>query len=345
MRTGSAEHSGQDEHSLVTAARAGDESAFAALVQSYRRELQVHCYRMLGSLTEAEDIVQETYLRAWRHLDSFEGRSTLRTWLYRISTNACLDVLARRRPRLLPYDVAPATAAGAPPPPSVEYLSLEPYPDRLLPGAGEHCAEPGDVVVAKETIELAFLAAIQHLPPRQRAVLILRDVLGWSARQTAAALDMTEVAVKSALQRARPVLGRRLPSTRDDWAAASPPSPTEREVLERYIAAHESDDPRSLAEVLRHDVRVSYPPHLLWRDSREAFITSSAQDAPPGDYRFLPTQANHQPAVAIYLRPAGEAEFAPVALEVLRIEQGTIAEIVDFDLPHLIPAFGLPATL
>jgi RNA polymerase sigma-70 factor (ECF subfamily) len=344
MSAGWSEHARQDEQTLVAAAKSGDEAAFSALVRRSRRELHVHCYRMLGSLTEAEDVVQETFLRAWRKLDTFEGRSTLRAWLYRIATNACLDALAQRRPRLLPYDVVPPTAPGASPPASVEYLCVEPYPDSLLPVTADD-SDLGASVVAKETIELAFLAAIQHLPPRQRAVLILRDVLGWPAKETAVVLEMTEVAVKSALQRARPVLKRRLPSAREQWAKPPSPSDAERALLDRYIAAHERDDAQALAEVLREDVRVSYPPHPLWRDSREAFIASSAQDAPPGDYRFLPTRANGQQAVAIYLRPPGDTAFHPVALEVLRIEEGRIAEIIDFDLPQLVPAFGLPATL
>ncbi len=331
-----------DEKALVVAAQAGDEPSFARLVERYRRELHVHCYRMVGSFTEAEDLVQETFLRAWRRLGAFEGRSTLRTWLYRIATNACLDLLGRRPPRVLPYDVVAATAPGDVPE-AVDYPALEPFPDRMLGLEGE--SHPDALVVARETIELAFLAAIQHLPVRQRAVLILRDVLGWPAADAGAVLDMSEAAVKSALQRARSTLREHLPPGRDDWATPGPPTELERSLLERYIAAHEQDDPNALAQVLREDVRVSYPPHPLWRDSRQSFIASSAQDAPPGEYRFLTTRANGQPAVAIYLREPAAAAFRPVALEVLRIEGDRIAEIVDFDLPELVPAFGLPAKL
>ena len=329
---------------LVSAARRGDERSFTALVEPYRRELHVHCYRMVGSFTEAEDLVQETFLRAWSRLETFEARSTFRTWMYRIATNICLDAVGRRGPRVLPYDVVPATAPGDAPG-AVDYPALEPFPDRLLSSPTDALSGPDAVVVARETIELAFLAAIQHLPVRQRAVIILRDVLGWPAMDAGAVLEMSEVAVKSALQRARATLKEHLPPGREDWAVPSPPTELERSLLQRYVAAHEQDDPRALAEVLREDLRVSYPPHPLWRDSREAFITSSAHDAPAGDYRFLTTRANGQPAVAIYLREPGAALFRPVALEVLRIEGDEIAEIIDFDLPHLVPAFGLPAAL
>ncbi|HUH07059.1 MAG TPA: RNA polymerase subunit sigma-70 [Egibacteraceae bacterium] len=333
----------QDE--LVTAAKAGDESAFGQLTERHRRELRVHCYRMLGSFSESEDLVQETLLRAWRGLNTFEGRSSFRAWLYRIATNACLDALSGRPRRLLPYDVAPPADPSGPPPEPVEYLALEPYPDHLLQGAGGEEGDPSEAVVAKETIELAFLAAIQHLSPRQRAVVILRDVLGWSAKDTAQLLDMTEVAVKSMLQRARPLMREHLPSRRQDWSPEEDPSVTERWLLQRYMEAHEQDNIEALAEVLRDDVRVAYPQMGLWSDSRESFIVSSRKFAPPGDYKFMPAQANLQPAVAIYLRSPGDTEFRLTALEVLRIDGDKIAEIVDFYLPDLFPAFDLPAVL
>jgi RNA polymerase sigma-70 factor, ECF subfamily len=180
-----AAESGREERAVVAAVNAGDQAAFAALAERHRRELQVHCYRMLGSLDDAEDLVQETFLRAWRKRQSFEGRSPFRAWLYRIATNACLDALDGRDRRVLPQDVVPAEPDPlAPPPPSADLPWLQPYPDRLLQGAAPGDMEPDAVVVERETIELAFLAAIQHLPPRQRVTLILRDVLGWSARET-----------------------------------------------------------------------------------------------------------------------------------------------------------------
>jgi RNA polymerase sigma-70 factor (ECF subfamily) len=221
---------------VVEAARAGDEVAFAELVHRHERELRVHCYRMLGSFHESEDLVQETFLRAWRRRETFEGRSTFRAWLYRIATNACLDHLDRnpRRPR--PYDPSPSAGSGpAEPPPAVPWL--EPFPDRLLVPAPDE-TEPDAVVVAQETIELAFLVAIQHLPPRQRAVLILRDVLGWPAAEAAMLLDGSVASVKSALARARSTVREHLPERRDDWAPSTDPTPDERALLQRYIDAH-----------------------------------------------------------------------------------------------------------
>ena len=231
------------------------ESAFAALFERHRRELQVHCYRMLGSFEESEDLVQETFLRAWRKRASFrpDGPSSFRAWLYRIATNACLDVLRGRPRRLVPQEVA---AAGDPEP-----RRLRPRPifrgcsrTRIgcwLDRPGED--EPDAVVVARETIELAFLAAIQHLPPRQRAVLILRDVLGWSAKDTASLLDASVASVNSALQRARATLQDRLPEQRTEWTRSSGPSEEERELLRRYVEAHEQADVDALAELLRED--------------------------------------------------------------------------------------------
>jgi RNA polymerase sigma-70 factor (ECF subfamily) len=336
---------GVEHDPVVAAAQAGDEAAFTELVQRHRRELQVHCYRMLGSFAESEDVVQETFLRAWRRIGSFAGRSSLRAWLYRIATNACLDVLRGRRPRMLPYDVVPAARADGPPPEQADYLSLEPYPDDLLVGNDPAGPEPGATVVEQETIELAFLAAIQYLSPRQRAALILRDVLGWPAKDTADALGLSEAAVKSLLQRARPILRDHLPARRHDWQPEADPGFEERVLLQRYIDAHEQDDVNALASVLREDVRVSYAPHSIWCESRDDFIVSSRKYAPPGEIRFLPTRMNMQPAVGIYLRSPGDTEFRITALEVLRIVGDQIAEIVDFDMPEVFPALGLPGTL
>ncbi|MBN2621883.1 MAG: RNA polymerase subunit sigma-70 [Acidimicrobiales bacterium] len=327
----------------VAAAVAGDEAAFAQLVQRHQRELQVHCYRMTGSYAESEDLVQETFLRAWRRIDTYAGRSTFRAWLYRIATNACLDALRGRQRRLMPYDVAPPADPDGPPVDGPPHPGVDPFPDHLLAGGDD--AEPGAAVVAQETIELAFLAAIQHLPPRQRAAVIMRDVLGWSARETAEQLDVSEPAVKSLLQRARPVLRRHLPAGRDEWQPDEDPDLAERVLLQRYMDAHEQDDVEALAAVLREDVRVSYPPYPMWCDNRDDFIVGSRKFAPPGEVRFVATRANRQPACAIYLRPPGADGFHPVALEVLRVEGGRIAEIVDYGDPALFEAFELPATL
>ena len=333
------------ETDVVAAAQEGDEAAFARLVERYRRELKVHCYRMLGSIHDAEDLAQETFLRAWRGRESFEGRSTFRAWLYRIATNACLDALARRPRRVLPYDIAPASTMAGALPDAVDMPWLEPYPDRLLDAVPSSDDDPGAAVVAKETIELAFLAAVQHLPPRQRAVLILRDVLGWPASDTASLLDITVTAAKSALQRARTTMRQHLPARRLDWAPATEPTEEEMAVLHRYIAAHESGDAGALAAVLRDDLRMSFPPLPVWVESSEAFIAGSRKHAAVGTYKFVPTRANRQPATAIYLRRPGDSRFRPLALEVLRIEGGQVAEIVDYSSPALFDAFGLPKTL
>jgi RNA polymerase sigma-70 factor, ECF subfamily len=311
-----------------------DEAGFAALVEPHRRELQVHCYRMLGSFEDSEDLIQETLLRAWRARASFSaaGASSLRAWLYRIATNACLDALRRRPQRVMPDQLGPAGDPDAPPPPPAELPWLQPYPDRLLEPAAPADHEPGAVVVARETIEIAFLAAIQHLPPRQRAVLILRDVLGWPAKDTAALLDASVVSVNSALQRARATLRKRLPERRTEWAPSAAASAQERELLRRYLDAHERADVDALAELLREDARLNMPPHPTWYDGREAILIASAKGFDPafGKLRSIAAAANMQPAVAHYLLAPGDSEYRPLALDLLRVEDGQIAEINSF---------------
>ncbi|MBC6471265.1 RNA polymerase subunit sigma-70 [Actinomadura alba] len=338
------------ESEVVAAVRAGDEKAFAGLVERHRRELHVHCYRMLGSLEDSEDLVQETFLRAWRKRESFQGNSTFRAWLYRIATNACLDALAHRLRDQRARGVAPAADpdAAAPPPPEIAWL--QPYPDRLLEPIAPSAAEPDAAVVAKETIELAFLVAIQHLSPRQRAVLILRDVLGWPAKETAAALEMSVAAVKSALQRARPELKRHLPQRRADWAPSADPTEEERVLLQRYMDAHERADATAIAGLLSEDARVTMPPYPDRYEGREAIATLLAEILDPGSpgyvghLRTLPTRANLQPAAAIYLRDPAGSEYRPMTLDVLRIEDAKVVEITAF-ASALFPAFGLPPTL
>jgi RNA polymerase sigma-70 factor (ECF subfamily) len=340
-----AERSAADGAVPVTAA--GDREAYAALFDRHRRELQVYCYRMLGSFYEAEDLVQETFERAWRASGRVDASSSLRAWLYRIATNVCLDALRQRgRRRVLPFEVMDPVRPDRPLPAAAGELWLEPFPDRLLSDlGGETGPDPGETVVHRETIELVFLAAIQHLPARQRVVFIARDVMGWSAKATAALLGTSEVSVKSALQRARAIMKQQLPQRRDDWGAAVAVGDRERQVLQRYIDAHQQDDIEALAAVLSEDVRVAYPQIPLWSDSREAFIQATREFAPPGDYRLVAISANLQPAVAIYHRAPGEPGFRLTALEVMRIEGGQITEIVDFDVPGLYPAFGLAPTL
>ena len=328
---------------VVDAVRAGDEAAFVSLVERYRRELQVHCYRMLGSFEDAEDLVQETFLRAWRKRASFQGRSTFRAWLYRIATNACLDALAHDTRRVRPE---PGTAL----PPPADLPWLQPYPDLLLEGIASSEDEPDAAAVSKETIELAFLAAIQHLPPRQRAVLILRDVLGWSAKETASLLEGSVVSVNSALQRARATLQEQLPPRRLEWAPGSDPSEEERALLQRYVDAHERADIAALAELLREDALLTMPPQPLWyrgRDAIAAFLSQFVEPGSPdyiGHFRLVPTRANRQPAAANYLRRPGDSVHRALTLDVLRVEEGKVVDIVAFPA-DLFPAFGLPPTL
>jgi RNA polymerase sigma-70 factor, ECF subfamily len=311
-----------------------DDAAFSELAERYRPEMQVHCYRMLGSFEDSEDAVQETFLRAWRRRETYEGRSTFRAWLYRIATNACLDALGRRERRL-------QTAAG----PEVPWL--QPYPDRLLEDVAAGDEGPDAAVVAKETIELAFMVAIQRLPPRQRAVLILRDVLEWPAKDTASLLEGSVASVNSALQRARAALKRHLPERRLEWAPDEDPSQAERALLERYLNATDEADADAFVEMMREDARFSMPPepgvwvgrHAIVRSWHEAFDTEGF-----GRVRGVVTRANMQPALACYLRRPGESSYRPMALDVLTIEDGAVAEIVTFP-PHLFPAFGLPPEL
>jgi RNA polymerase sigma-70 factor (ECF subfamily) len=334
---------------VVAAARAGDEPAFSRLVERHRSELQVHCYRMLGSFEDSEDLVQETFLRAWRGRTSFGTReaASFRAWLYRIATNACLDVLRGRPRRILPQQVAPAADPAVPPSPPADLPWLQPYPDRLLEPIAPAHDEPAAVVVARETIELAFLAAIQHLPPRQRAALILRDVLGWSAKDTAALLEASVASANSALQRARSTLRDRLPERRTEWGRSSGPSDEERELLRRYLEAHERADLEALAELLREDARLTMPPHPTWYAGRGAILIAMRQGFDPdfGRLRSVVAAANTQPAAAHYLLAPGESDYRPLALDVLHIEGGRVAEISSFVFPGLFPAFGLPPKL
>jgi RNA polymerase sigma-70 factor (ECF subfamily) len=326
-----------------------DESTFTALFERHRGELQVHCYRMLGSYEDSEDLVQETFLRAWRRRAGFgaDGRLAFRAWLYRIATNACLDVLRSRPRRVQPPELTAAADPTLEPSPPVELPWLQPYPDRLLEPAAPARDEPGAVAVARETIELAFIAAIQHLPPRQRAVLILRDVLGWSAKDAAVLIEATVASVNSALQRARATLRAHLGERRSDWSRSTEPSEEELELLRRYVDAHERADADALAELLREDARLTMPPHPTWYEGREAIRIAAGKGFEPsfGRLRTVVTAANRQPAVAHYHCPPGESEYRALAIDVLRVEDGRVAEISTFVFPELFPAFGLTSRL
>jgi RNA polymerase sigma-70 factor, ECF subfamily len=313
---------------------------FGELAEAHRRELHVHCYRMLGSVDEAEDLVQETFLRAWRGRETLESRDALRPWLYKIATNVCLDRL-RAQPRRPRPRQAPALAdPGLDLPSASEVPWLQPYPDQLLDAAGP--------VVEKETIELAFLTAIQHLPPRQRAVLILRDVLGWPAEETAGALEMSVAAVKSALQRARPAMRAHLPARRLDWAPSAEPTKEELAILRRYMDAVEQADPAALPALLRADVWQSMPPRPVWLVGREAFLSAwtPAMVGPEawGSWRMVATRANRQPAVAAYLRGEGGSWFEPSWLAVLSVEDGLISQITTYG-DEVFRFFELPERL
>ncbi len=340
-----------DGDAVVAAARAGDESAFAALVERHRGELRVHCYRMLGSFDEAEDLTQETFLRAWKHLGGFEGRSSFRAWLYRIATNVCLDALDGRTRRVLPRHLSGPSDPSASLSPPADIAWLQPFPDRLWEPVAPSETEPDSVAVTRETIELAFLAALQRLPARQRAVLILRDVLGWPAKQTAALLEGSVASVNSALQRARATMKEHLPQRRLDWAPPAEPTGRERAVLRRYMDAMERADLAAVADLLAEDVRAEMPPWPMWFRGRDAVVAALAEswDAGSPDYvgrfRMVPVRANRQPAAAAYVRRLGEPVYRAFGIGVLRIEDDLIAEMTAFHDLGLFPAFALPTTL
>jgi RNA polymerase sigma-70 factor (TIGR02960 family) len=319
---------------LVAAGNAGEESDFAALTERHRRELHVHCYRMLASFDEAEDAVQETFLRAWRSRHSFDGSSLVRAWLYRIATNVCIDMLRQKSRRL-------TTMASF-----AEVPWLQPYPDRLLDEIAPSDDQPDAVVIERETIELAFLAAMQVLPPRQRAALIVRDVLGWPASETASLLETSIAAANSALQRARATMQEHLPARRSEWSAGEP-SAEERALLDRFIDAHERGDAVAAVAIAAQDIRVTMPPNPFSFDGLAAIaplLERAFGEERDGDWRLVPTRANRMPAAASYLRRPGDSEFRAFKLDVLRIDHDLIAEITTFG-PGLFPAFDLPPTL
>ena len=313
----------------------GGQSAFADLAQRHRRELHVHCYRMLASFDDAEDAVQETFLRAWRSRDTFGGGSLLRAWLYRIATNVCLDLLRRKARR--------PTAMRS----FAEVPWMQPYPDELLDEVAPSDEQPDAVVVERETIELAFLAALQVLPPRQRAALIARDVLGWPAAETASLLETSVPAANSALQRARVAMQAHLPARRAEWSAGTP-SAEERELLDRFIDAHERNDAAAAVAIAAEDLRITMPPDMMCFDGLDVIkpflVRAFADETRDGDWRLVPTWANRMPTAASYLRRPGDSTFRAFKFDVLRIENGAIAEITTFGA-GLFPAFGLPGTL
>ncbi|MER5890879.1 sigma-70 family RNA polymerase sigma factor [Streptomyces sp. NPDC001941] len=312
-------------------------------LEKYRTELTGYCYRMLGSSFEAEDAVQDTMVRAWRSFEKFEGRSSLRSWLYRIATNVCLDALKAGNRRARPMDLTAATPIneaklGAP---LVESAWLEPVPDgRVLPTADD----PAEAALQRETIRLAFVAALQHLPPKQRAVLILREVLAWQASEVAELLETSVASVNSALQRARATLAEQSPGASD---AADPLDEEQKKLLERYVAAFEGYDMQALTALVHEDATFSMPPYDLWFTGHEAMVGwMLGVGSVCSGSRLVPTVANGAPAFAQY-HPSQDGEgFEPWALIVLELRDGKIAGQNFFlDTPRWFPLFGLPARL
>jgi RNA polymerase sigma-70 factor (TIGR02960 family) len=331
----------------LTQARAGDEQAFRELTDHYRRELQLHCYRMLGSVQDAEDMVQETLLAAWRGLDRFEERASVRAWLYRIATNRCLNALRDSRRR--PHKQQPPEPPFEPSEPTrrAEPLWLEPYPDVLLDGVPEAAPGPAARYEAKESISLAFVAAAAHLPPRQRAVLLLRDALGFRAAEVAAMLDSTEASVNSALQRARGTLDARLPAAGHERPPL-PRSPRERRLAERFAEAYQGGDVDGLLRLLTDDAWLTMPPATLeyqGHDAIAAFLLDGARWRGARAYRLVPTSANGQPAFGVYLQDAQADIFHGHGLVVLTLEGDRISAITRFIDNSVLPHFGFPRTL
>jgi RNA polymerase sigma-70 factor (ECF subfamily) len=319
-----------------------DTEEFARLTDAFRPELLAHCYRMLGSVHDAEDQVQETLVRAWRSYGEFEGRSSLRTWLYRIATNACLRALENRERRPLPSGLGgPEDSLDARPVDARSDISwLQPIPDALV-AAGS--GDPAAAVTARSSMRLALVAALQYLPPRQRAVLLLRDVLGWRAAEVADLLGSTTAAVNSSLQRARTQLQEVSPA---EDTLHEPSDAEQRALLDRYASAFENADIDALMELLRADAVFEMPPQPLWFASREPIIRflASVVLPEPGLFRMFPTMANGQPALVGYSREA-DGRYHAHAVQVLTCVAGAISHIVSFNDPELAATFGYPPLL
>ena len=311
---------------------------FLSQADPYRRELLAHCYRMLGSVHDAEDLVQETMLRAWRAYEKFEGRSSLRTWLYRIATTQCLTALESRGRRPLPTGLGGASETGGQP---LERRDEVPWLEPL-PGPGDLDEDPAAIVTSRESTRLAFVAALQHLPARQRAVLILRDVLAWRAAEVAELLDTTVAAVNSALQRARAQLAEVSP-TQDD--VTEPTDDEKRALLERYVAAFERKDVAAIVALLAEDAVWEMPPFTTWFRGRDQVARHLTGQCPggPGDFRFVHTHANGEPALAMYLR-GEDGVFEPFTLQAFAVREGRFTHVVSFFDPRLFGTFGLPDT-
>jgi RNA polymerase sigma-70 factor, ECF subfamily len=333
-----------DDSLLLDRARLGDADAFQQLAEPHRAEIQLHCYRMLGSIQDAEDLVQETLFRAWRSVARFEARTSFRRWLYRIATNGCLNSLASRKHqrRVLPPTQTPPADAMPEPQPPIDVPWLEPYPDAALASVPDSAPGPDARYDMRESVRLAFIAAIQLLPPRQRAVLLLRDVLGWSAADSAELLDASVAAVNGALQRARATLGERLPSRH-----RFPPSEAQQQVLERYMRSWEESDVQGFVALLRDDVVFTMPPWQEWYRGRAMVARVFAWTGRPGGnapFRLVPVAANGQPAFGFYSRFKG-TEWRPHSIQLLELDGDVVTSLTSFVMPKLFPSFGLPLVL
>ena len=328
---------------LVEAARGGDEHAFRALVEPLGRELHAYAYRMLGGFHDADDALQESRLKAWRALATYEPRGSFRAWMYRIVTNTCLDLLKVRSHRVLPQDVSPSIAPGPPTTaPRADISWIEPYPNALLPTV----PSPEQAVRLRESIRLAFVRVVQMLPPRQRAALILHDVLDWSVVEVADMLETTEVAINSALQRARAAIARPRAES-----AASALAPRHAEVVERFVRAWESGDFDDFVALLATDAVMNMPPWEYWLDGKDAVVatmqsTGTWDGVPrPGRYKIVPAPMNGEPAGLAYVR-APDGRYHAVCLTVLSLDaDGRVVELTTFVLPELFAAWGFPAVL
>jgi RNA polymerase sigma-70 factor, ECF subfamily len=317
---------------LVSAASAGDDGAFAEIVEPYRGQLHAHCYRMLGSVFDADDAVQETLLRAWRGLSRFDGRSALRSWLYTIATNVCLTQISRRPKRVLPIDYGPATDPHVQPGrPAVESIWLEPYPDESL-DIDDGYAAPEASYEQREAVELAFVAALQHLAPNQRAVLILCEVLGFSAKETAGMLETTVASVNSALQRARAAVAQRVPERSQQATLRSLGDEEVRELVDRYVDAWERCDIEAFAAMLAQDATFAMPPMSTWYRTREGIAIWAGLSPLTGEWRWkaVVTRANGQPALAFYAWDEAARTYLPFALNVLSFRGREIINVTAF---------------
>jgi RNA polymerase sigma-70 factor (ECF subfamily) len=333
------------EDELLGRARRGDERAYAELVQPHRTALHAHCYRMLGSLEDADDALQEALLRAWRGLGHFERRSSIRTWLYKIATNSCLQLVARRPRRRLSFRHGPAAAPHTPPgEPLSESVWIEPYPDASLE-LEDRTTVPAGRYEQRETVELAFVAMLQHLPPRQRAVLVLREVLDFSAREVAELLDTTIPSVNSALQRARHTAAERVPEPSQQATLRSLGDERARELVTRYMDAWESADADGLVELLTEDIAWTMPPLRTWYRGLESVVPLLVEYPLSERWRHLPTRANGQLAVGCYLWDAEQRHYGAKVLDVLTLRGNLIAEVNSFMAPRLFTRFGLPDRL